>query len=72
MTSVLTSFVRVLGISALIALPAFSQSNFSNPVNQVNMRLRGTIQNGKLVGGNVKRLQPSWMLVQQVAQISCR
>jgi len=43
----------VLGISALIALPAFSQSNFSNPVNQVNMRLRGTIQNGSS-GGNVK------------------
>ena len=50
---ILTSFVGVLGISALIALPAFSQSNSSNPANQVNMRLRGTIQNGKLVGGNV-------------------
>jgi hypothetical protein len=31
-----------------------SQPNIqNNPANQVNMRLRGTTQNGKLIGGNV-------------------
>lgn len=48
----LTSFVGVLGISSLIALPAFSQSNPVNP-NTVNTNRSNFTQNGKLPGGDV-------------------
>ena len=50
---ILTSFVGVLGISSLIALPAFSQSNPANLTNTVNTSRSNLTQNGKLPGGNV-------------------
>ncbi len=50
---ILTSFVGVLGISSLIALPAFAQSNPANRINTVDTSRSNFTQNGKLPGGSV-------------------
>ncbi len=44
----------ILGISSLIAFPAFSQQNSVNPANPttINPSRNRTTQNGRLIGGN--------------------
>ena len=48
---ILTSFVGVLGISSLIAIPAFSQSNPANPSSRVNTSRIGTTRKETLIRG---------------------